>query len=278
MIMDSHCHAWSFWPYQPPVPDSATRGSFELLQHEMDANGVDRALIVCAEIDGNPDNNQYVYDKVAEQRGRFDFVIDVDSLWTDSYHQPGAAERLQAGLARWKPAGFTHYINDPADDARWLNSADGIAMFEVANAQGVLASIHCRPQHLREIRALAGHYPQLRILLHHMGHPKLLEPEGLSEILATARQDNVFIKVSGFYNTTTAPPWDYPLSDVQPVVHALYQRFGASRLLWGSDYPVCCQFHSHRQAIEILRHHCRFISAADMDAIMGENLAGLLGD
>ncbi len=276
MIMDSHCHAWSFWPYQPPVPDSATRGSFEILQFEMDANGVDRALIVCAEIEGNPDNNQYIHDKVAEHRGRFDFVIDVDSLWKDSYHRPGAAERIEAGLSRWQPAGFTHYINDPAEDACWLNSADGIEMFEVADSQAVLASIHCRPQHLTQIRELASRFPNLRFLLHHMGHPKLLEPEGAAEILATARHENVYIKVSGFYNTTTAPPWDYPLSDVQAVVQALYQRFGGGRLLWGSDYPVCRQYYSHRQAIEILRHHCRFISAADMDAIMGENLAGLL--
>ena len=277
MIMDSHCHAWPNWPYDPPVPDSATRGSFELLRFEMDANGVDRALIVCAEIEGNPDNNQYVHDKVAENRDRFDFVIDVDSLWKDSYHQPGAADRLQAGLASWKPAGFTHYINDPADDAAWLNSADGIEMFELADAQGALDSIHCRPQHMRHIRGLAGRFPQLRILLHHMGHPKLLEPEGLSEILATARQENVFIKVSGFYNSTTAPGWDYPLSDVQSIVQALYGRYGAGRLLWGSDYPVCRFYYSHRHAIEILRHHCRFISAADMDAIMGRNLAALVG-
>lgn len=276
MIMDSHCHAWLRWPYQPPVPDPATRGSFEQLLFEMDSKGVDRALIVCAEIDDNPDNNQYVHDKVAEQRDRFDFVIDVDSLWKDSYHQPGAADRLAAGLSKWKPAGFTHYVNDPADDARWLNSPEGAAMFKVADSQGAVASIHCRPQHLTHIRELAKRFPELKILLHHMGHPKPLEPEGLAEILASARHDNIFIKVSGFYNATTQPQWEYPLSDVQPVVQALYQRFGAGRLLWGSDYPVCRFYHSYRQAIEILRRHCRFIPPAAMDAIMGDNLAAIL--
>lgn len=276
MIIDSHCHAWPLWPYQPPVPDAVTRGSFEQLLFEMDRNGVDRALIVCAEIDGNPDNNQYVHDKAAEHRDRFDFVIDLDSLWKDSYHQPGAAERLQAGLSKWQPAGFTHYINDPADDARWLNSAAGMELFQLAESRAVLASIHCRPQHQEQIRELASRFPQLRILLHHMGHPHALDPEGLSEILASARQDNVFVKVSGFYNSTSQPPWDYPLSDVQPVLHVLYRRYGAGRLLWGSDYPVCRFYHSHRQAIEILRRHCRFIKPADMDAIMGDNLADLL--
>lgn len=275
--MDSHCHAWECFPYQPPVPDPETRGSFEQLRFEMDSQGVNRAMIVCAEIERNPDNNQYVYDKVAALRERFAFVIDVDSFWTETYHKPGAAERLRQGAERWQPAGFTHYIADPADDARWLYSPEGMALFELAQADSLIASIHCRPQHQTHIRELASRFPRLVILLHHMGHPHILQPEGLSEILSTARHDNVHVKISGFYNSTAKPPWDYPLSDVQPIVQALYQRFGASRLLWGSDYPVCRRFYSFRHAIEILRRHCNFIPTADMDAMMGSNLAALLG-
>lgn len=276
MLMDSHCHAWAYWPYEPPAPDSATRASSEQLRFEMDSNGVDRALVVCAEVEGNSDNNQYVHDKVAKNSDRFAFVIDVDSFWTSTYHFPGAADRLEAGVERWRPAGFTHYIADPAEDAAWLYSDDGTAMFELAQARGIIASIHCRPQHQPHIRELAKRLPQLTILLHHMGHPKVLEPEGLSEVLATAQHENVYVKVSGFYSSTTQPTWDFPLSDVQPIVHALYQRFGASRLLWGSDYPVCLLYFSHRHAIEILRHHCNFIPPADMDLVMGDNLAALL--
>ena len=276
MIIDSHCHAWAHFPNQPPVPDPDTRGSFEQLLFEMDSHDVDRALIVCAGIERNPDNNQYVHDKTVNQRDRFAFVIDVDSFWSSTYHQPGAADRLAAGIARWKPAGFTHYIADPAEDAAWLTSADGMALFELAQSEGMIASIHCRPQHQEHIRALAQQFPRLTILLHHMGHPKVLEPEGQSEILATARHDNVHVKVSGFYYSTALPPWDYPLSDVQPIAKALYQRYGASRLLWGSDYPVCRRNHTYRHAIEIVRHHCACIAPADMDGIMGGNLATLL--
>ena len=267
MIMDSHCHAWECFPYQPPVPDPETRGSFEQLRFEMDSQGVNRAMIACAEIERNPDNNQYVHDKVAALRERFAFVIDVDSFWTETYHKPGAAERLRQGAERWQPAGFTHYIADPADDARWLYSPEGMALFELAQADSLIASIHCRPQHQTHIRELASRFPRLVILLH----------QGLSEILSTARHDNVHVKISGFYNSTAKPPWDYPLSDVQPIVQALYQRFGKSRLLWGSDYPVCRRFYSYRHAIEILRRHCNFIPTADMDAMMGSNLAALLG-
>ena len=50
MIVDSHCHAWRTWPYQPPVPDPEGRGTVEQLLFEMDGAGVDRAAVVCARI------------------------------------------------------------------------------------------------------------------------------------------------------------------------------------------------------------------------------------
>ena len=37
-IIDSHCHAWAYWPYQPPVPDPESRGVVAQLLHEMDQN------------------------------------------------------------------------------------------------------------------------------------------------------------------------------------------------------------------------------------------------
>lgn len=106
MIIDSHCHAWEHWPYDPPVPDSLTRGSFEQLVFEMDRNDVDRAMIVCAEIQGNPANNQYIFENAQNHDNRFSFVIDVDNFWKDSYHTAGAAKRLMDGVKSWQPAGL----------------------------------------------------------------------------------------------------------------------------------------------------------------------------
>ena len=64
MIVDSHTHAWEFWPYDPPVPDHEQRGLAENLLWEMDRVGVDQSVLVCARIDHNPGNNDYVADVV----------------------------------------------------------------------------------------------------------------------------------------------------------------------------------------------------------------------
>ena len=54
MIIDCHTHAWDKWPYEPAVPDYASRGRVEQLLFEMDRRGVDKAVLVSARIEHNP--------------------------------------------------------------------------------------------------------------------------------------------------------------------------------------------------------------------------------
>lgn len=277
MIIDSHCHAWPLWPYQPPVPDEESRGRVEQLLHAMDVNGVDRAAIVCAQIERNPDNNAYVAEQVARYPDRLVQIADVDSLWSSTYHQPGAADRLRAVADRWPIAGFTHYVANE-DDGTWLYSDEGLTFFRVAEERGLLASIHCQTYHQPAIRRVAERFPSMPILIHHLGHPKASEPpphERLKEILASARLPNIYLKLSGFAYAT-AVNWDYPYSDTHWVVRAEYEHFGPYRMCWGSDYPVVRFFMTYRQALEALRTHCTFVPAADKEWILGKTLEGLL--
>src|SRR5882757_6927721 len=94
MIVDSHCHAWRYWPYEPPVPDPTSRALVEQLLFEMDQNGVDKAAVVCARIDHNPDDNDYIAECVQQFPDRLYQIADVDCSWTETYHTPGADRRL----------------------------------------------------------------------------------------------------------------------------------------------------------------------------------------
>ncbi|MBZ0303417.1 MAG: amidohydrolase [Anaerolineae bacterium] len=276
MIIDSHCHAWARWPYQPPVPDFEQRGVLEQLLFEMDANSVDRALIVCAQIDHNPDNNAYVAERITHYPGRFDLVADVDCAWSETYHQPGAADRLRQA-ARWPIKGITHYLR-PEDDGAWFSSAEGMAFFQAAVDLRLIASISCQPTQLPAIREVARRFPELPILLHHLGHPKASEPPpypNFQEILACARLPNMFIKLSGFAYATSVD-WNFPYADTHWLVRAEYEHFGPQHLCWGSDYPVVRRFMTYRQSLEAFRTHCDFIPDADKAWILGQTLDTLL--
>ena len=115
MIIDSHCHAWTTWPYDATVPDPDSRGRIEQLLFEMDRNGVDRAILICARIDFNPDNNEYVAEAASRHPDRIVPFPDIDCSWSPEYHTPGAVDRLRAAADRWSMAGFTHYVEEQND-------------------------------------------------------------------------------------------------------------------------------------------------------------------
>lgn len=276
MIIDSHCHAWERWPYEPPVPDFHGKGRFEQLLNEMDLNGVDQAFLVCAGIEHNPHNNDYIHRMSRLYSGRIRQVADVDCSWSETYHTPGAADRLRQAAERWSLQAFTHYMK-PDDDGSWLYGEDGLAFFGTAAELGLIASIACSPHHHAALHRVAERFPQLTIFVHHLGHPRVGEKERLDQVLASARYANMGIKVSGFYYSTKQGFWDFPYADsIREIVRPLYDTFGPERLYWGSDYPVCLRNMTYPQAIECFRSHCSFIGEADQALIMGENLRRLL--
>lgn len=277
MIIDSHCHAWPRWPYQPPVPDDEHRGKVEQLLNEMDLNGVDQAVIVCARIDRNPDNITYIAEQIKKYPSRLHQIADVDCSWSDTYHTPGAADRLIEIAAQYPIKGFTHYLKDE-DDGAWLYSEDGLKFFQAAAERKLIASIASSPWHQAAIRKVAEAFPSLPILCHHLGVTRMGKPdteEHLKEVLESAKLPNIFIKVSGFAYCSQVN-WDYPYSDTLWMMRKIYEHFGPHRLCWGSDYPVVRFFMTYKHSLEVFRTHCTFIPEADKALILGDTLAGLL--
>lgn len=275
MIIDSHTHAWDLWPYEPKVPDPESRGRVEQLLWEMDRFGVDRAVLVCARIDHNPHNNDYVAGCLKRYPDRLIQFADVDCSWTDTYHTPGGAARLAEAAERYELKGFTHYLKSDYD---WFDSEEGQMFFAVAAEHRLIASLALHPGWMPALRKLARRFPSVSFLCHHMAGVRATEPEPrpqLEEVLRTAECPNVYLKLSGFhYVSGTA--WDYPYPDTWEVVKRLYSAFGGQRLCWGSDYPVVRFNMTYQHSLEAFRRHCSFIPASDHASILGGNLQRLL--
>src|SRR5215470_4414151 len=115
-----------------------------------------------------------------DSRGQF---ADVDCSWTDTYHTPGAADRLRAAAERYHLKGFTHYLKD---DVEWFASKDGLAFFQVAADLRLIASLALGPRWQPALRDLARRYPSVPFLCHHMAGVRVDEPEprpDLQEVL-----------------------------------------------------------------------------------------------
>lgn len=278
MIIDSHCHAWTRWPYDPPVPDDEHRGRVEQLLNEMDLHGVDQAMIVCAQIDHNPENNAYIAEQVRQHPDRLHQVADVDCSWSETYHTPGAADRLKAAVEQWPIKGFTHYLR--GEDDGWFDSDEGIAFFKVAEKEKLIASIAGAPHHQPALRRVAERFPTVPIVCHHLAGARATGDaphQALKEILASAKLPNIYIKLSGFAYCSHVN-WDYPYSDTHWIVRSLYEHFGPYRMCWGSDYPVVRFYMTYKQSLEAFRTHCTFVPEEDQAWILGKTLNQLLSN
>jgi L-fuconolactonase len=276
MIIDSHTHAWARWPYQPPVPDALTRGSAEHLVYEMDLNGIDRAVIVSARIDDNPDNNEYGAAAVRRYPSRLHQFADVDCSWMPEHHTPGAVWRLDETSDRLPIDGFTHYVN--AENDGWFMADEGAAFFHRAAERGLIASLAISPAWAADLGKVADANPSLTILLHHMAGIRAADGRAALEVVAAlASRPNVYIKLSGFhYAAQDGCGWDYPHPEAMWIAEGLYRAFGPKRLCWGSDFPALSRYMTHRQSLEIVRTHCRFLQPGDLEWILGRTLDGLL--
>jgi L-fuconolactonase len=275
-LLDCHCHAWRIWPYAPLVPDERTRGTVEQLLYEMDAHGVEQAVLVCARIENNPDNIEYATFAHERHPDRLHVLADIDCTWSATYHTGGSAGRLRTLADRYDLAGFTHYTR--VDNDGWLRSEDAEELFGVASERRMLVSLGASPAWHADLRALARRHPDVPILCHTLGGIRSgqeLDPASLNEVLESAEVPNIHLKAAGLHYCSPRG-WDYPWPDVLAVLEQLVAAYGAERLCWGSDFPAGTRFCTYRQSLEAIRTHAGFLDARELGLVLGGNLQRLL--
>jgi L-fuconolactonase len=261
---DSHAHAWSNWPYAGPGPSS----DVDALLAALDANAVERALVVAARLPHHPQNNEYVLAAARAHPHRLWAAVEVGAFFAPE--APGGAEDLRR-LVDSGPVSAVALFPDPARPG-WLTGDEGSAVLAVAAEQGLAVSIAAPPALQAELRAAAGAWPGIPFLMHHAGMVTLGGAgagDKLAEVLATAQAPNVHVKLSGLHyaseNSRTIA--DY-------LVRPLVAAYGAERLLWGSDHPSAARRAvSYPHTLEQLR---AIIDPTDQPAVFGGNLERLL--
>jgi len=95
------------------------------------------------------------------------------------------------------------------------------------------------------------------------------------EVLAAYKRDNLLIEI--MFPITWGGVWEYPYPEAQELIRQMRDLFGASKLVWGSDMPNLERFCTYRQCVDYVRKHCAFLTAAEKDAVLGDNVAQLFG-
>lgn len=123
--------------------------------------------------------------------------------------------------------------------------------------------------------ALARAYPDTQLVLDHLGMRQAFTPPvpaqpfaALDDVLALARFENVAIKISGACTLSREP---YPYADIWAPLVRLFEAFGFSRCLWGTDWTRATAFLSYEQGVEAFRSNTR-LSDSERAELMGGSL------
>lgn len=260
MIIDSHCHAWRTWPYEPAVAQPEEHASLQRAWRELVSWGVSSALVVAARLTGNSDNNEWLTAQAPAFDGVFAIAADWDSRWLPTYHAPDADARLGAILREMRPRAVAHYLGD-ADDGWFGEPATDVALALLAEHATPL-SLHAPPGWRDAVIGAARRHPGLPIVLHHLafsGH------DDVDDLRALAACDNVYVKASGAYYASAADS----ARTLAARTRAAVDLFGPLRVLWGSDHPV-----AQRRGFDP-RVHLEAVAAvldpAEQRAVLGDN-------
>jgi predicted TIM-barrel fold metal-dependent hydrolase len=269
-IIDSQVHVWpADRPDRPLDHHGLDRPPFgyEELIAAMDRAGVDRAILVPPSFEA--DRNDYAIEAVQKHPGRFAIMGRVPleggagrGLLRGWKAQPGMlGVRLTFHRKEERPR-----LTDGTTDWFWGE----------AEENDIPVMVHA-PERLAAIGDIAARHPGLRIIVDHMGFARETMDDAAAaaadRMIALAPHPNVFVKVSALPCFSTAP---YPFTNLRAPLRKVIEAFGPQRAFWGSDMTRMPSTCSYRQVVTHFTEELDFLSASDLEWIMGRGLAACL--
>ena len=269
MRLDAHQHFWSYdaaqYPWIPPgspLHRSWLPDDLAALQRPL---GFDGSIAVQArQIVGESDWLLGLADQHAIVKG----VVG----WVDL-----RSDRVEADLARLavhpKFVGVRHVVQEEPDDGFMLGKdfQRGISKLQ---GFGLTFDILIYPRQLEAAIRLAEHFPAQPFVLDHIAKPPIkdgsIEP-WQSQLRRLAKLPNVHCKVSGML--TEADHRNWRAEQFRPYLDTVFEAFGPSRLMYGSDWPVCLSAGGYEQAFRLVDDYARDLTESAKAGLFGGNCA-----
>jgi L-fuconolactonase len=130
--------------------------------------------------------------------------------------------------------------------------------------------VHTR--HLKYVPQLVESCPELALVVDHMAKPPIKSgeiTEWAAELKKVAAHKHIHCKLSGLVTEADWTSWT--TEDLRPYVDIAFEQFGAERLMFGSDHPVCLLAASYQKVLDSFRELTRDLSDAQIEMISAGN-------
>lgn len=234
MRIDSHQHFWKRdlnyynWLTEDMGPIYKDF-SPEDLRPFIKKSGIDKTILIQAA----PDMGETQYMLSLAQS--VDFIAAVIG-WVDM-QSPDASYHLAKFSHNPYFKGVRPMIQDIYDD-EWMLKDELTPAFVTMVQLGLRFEALVKPRHLSSLLILAKKHPNLQIVIDHAAKPDIAGKnftQWAKDIKGLAKLSNVYCKLSGLVTEAGHNP---NFDNLIPYMQHLLDTFGASRLMWGSDWPV----------------------------------------
>lgn len=270
MRIDAHQH---FWKYSAEEYPWIGKGMERLARDRLPA---DLAPLVGAEGIGGTVAVQ-ARQSLEESRWLLD-LADAHPLirgvvgWVD-LRSTHVEDQLRAFAEHPKFVGVRHVVQDEPDPRFLLGDSFLHGIGKLATF-GLTYDLLLYPQQLPAATEFVGRFPEQPFVLDHLAKPRIkageLDP-WRHDLRALAAHGHVLCKLSGLVTEAAWQGWKR--SDFTPYLETALETFGAKRLMFGSDWPVCTLAAEYADVVGIVTDFLAGLTASERDAILGGNAA-----
>lgn len=242
----------------------------------MDAHNIDRAVLVPV----SP-HDEYLGECLTSHGDRCAGIGVLDP------EQSGDADDVRRRFSEVGIRGLrVHHLGD--DSLSSVEHLDAWPALQALRELNGIVWLYVNAEQLRLMPSVLDRLDGLHVVLNHLGwalpdefeidhlgRPKIegpIPPPTLPTVLDLARYEGVHVMFSGEYAFSRE---GYPYSDIGGVVRAVYEAFGAGRMLWASDWPWIRPEPGYEPQLRLVDHYLPDISSDERSAIMGGTAARL---
>ena len=271
MRIDTQAHVVSAdhdaYPLNPPDIDpmgtaqsrwfDAPALAVEDLLKRMDDTGIDRAVLVQA-FSSYQYDNRYTADAAATNPDRL-----ASSCIIDLEHD--AAQMVRHWISERGARAIRLFLRNVAPD--WLVVAASDEVFDEISRVGAIAQVVGLDADLPQLLRAAMRHPEISFLLDHCGMPDLSGGPSFpnaTNLFSLSDAPNISVKLSShvFRHAEEAG------STAAAITHRLVDTFGATRVMWASDYSVLGLVYA--DCVAEAERACAGLPPGDRDLVLGD--------
>jgi L-fuconolactonase len=271
MRIDAHHHLWRYAPASYPwigEEMSVLRRDYVLADLEplLAGSRIDRTVLVQAQ--QTIDETRWMLD-IAESHPAIDGVVGWVPLVS-----PDAPRLVEELSARRALRGLRHILHDEPDDRYALRDDFNRGLSALRRA-GLVYDILIVARHLPHAIVLVDRHPEQVFVLDHIGKPAIasasFDAAWARGIRTLAERPHVFCKLSGVVTEVRDARWAPDL--IRPYLDTALEAFGPSRLMFGTDWPVCLLRCGYADWANTVDAYVGCLTADEQAAIMGGTAA-----